>query len=70
MRPEQNVSAAYFTRGEEQIPFVVDHNLCWAAFSDPREAHYVVAILNSETANRAIKPFQSTGRKIAKVALD
>jgi type I restriction-modification system DNA methylase subunit len=56
-----NVSAAYFDRGEHSIPFVVDPKLYWAAFSDPSEAHYVVAILNSDTANQAIKPFQSTG---------
>jgi hypothetical protein len=56
-----NVSAAYFDRDELPIPFVVDHKLYWAAFSDPDEAHYVVAVLNSETANQAIKPFQSTG---------
>jgi hypothetical protein len=56
-----NVSAAYFDRGEHSIPFVVDHKLYWAAFADPAEAHYVVAVLNSDTANQAIKPFQSTG---------
>jgi hypothetical protein len=41
--------------------FVVEHKLYWAAFSDPNEDHYVVAVLNSATANQAIKPFQSTG---------
>lgn len=55
-----NVSAAYFDRTQHPR-FVVEHKLYWAAFADPREAHYVVAILNSEMANRAIKPFQSTG---------
>ena len=55
-----NVSAAYFDRAEHPR-FVVEHKLYWAAFSDPFEAHYVVAVLNSDTANQAIKPFQSTG---------
>ncbi|HEY2392744.1 MAG TPA: N-6 DNA methylase [Candidatus Angelobacter sp.] len=55
-----NVSAAYFDRAEHSR-FVVEHKLYWAAFSDVREAHYLVAVLNSETANQAIKPFQSTG---------
>jgi hypothetical protein len=41
--------------------FVVEHKLYWAAFSNPREAHYVVAVLNSHSANECIKPFQSTG---------
>jgi type I restriction-modification system DNA methylase subunit len=55
-----NVSAAYFDRAEHPR-FVVEHKLYWAAFSDAREAHYLVAVMNSETANQAIKPFQSTG---------
>ncbi len=55
-----NVSAAYFDR-HAYPTFVVEHKLYGAAFADPDEAHYVVAILNSDTANQAIKPFQSTG---------
>jgi hypothetical protein len=55
-----NVSAAYFDR-HEHPRFVVEHKLYWAAFSNAREAHYVVAVLNSQTANEIIKPFQSTG---------
>lgn len=55
-----NVSAAYFDR-HEHPRFLVEHKLYWAAFSTVREAHYVVAVLNSETANEIIKPFQSTG---------
>jgi hypothetical protein len=68
-----NVSAAYFDRNL-QPRFVVEHKLYWAAFSNAREAHYVVAVLNSETANEMIKPFQSTGlmgeRDIEKKLLD
>lgn len=56
-----NVSAAHFDRHSPSLPFVVDHKLYWAAFSDPQEADYVAAILNSETVNERIKPFQSTG---------
>lgn len=55
-----NVSAAYFDRGEYPR-FICEHKIYWAAFSDPQEAHYVTAVLNSDTANEAIKPFQSTG---------
>lgn len=56
-----NVSAAYFDRGLEPIPFIVDVKLYWAAFLTHEEANYVAAILNSDTVNLAIKPFQSTG---------
>jgi hypothetical protein len=55
-----NVSAAYFDR-HEHPRFVVEHKLYWGAFSNAHEAHYVVAVLNSQTANEIIKPFQSTG---------
>jgi type I restriction-modification system DNA methylase subunit len=55
-----NVSASYFDRTEYPT-FVVDHTLYWAAFVNPDEAQYVVAVLNSETINEAIKPFQSRG---------
>lgn len=55
-----NVCAAYFDR-DEHSTFVVDHKLYWAAFSSHQEAHYLSAILNSETVNAAIKPFQSVG---------
>jgi hypothetical protein len=56
-----NVAAAFFDRGVQEIPFIVDVKLYWAAFSTKEEADYVAAILNSETVNAAIKPFQSVG---------
>ncbi len=56
-----NVAAAFFDRGTAKIPFVVDVKLYWAAFNAREEADYVAAILNSETVNAAIKPFQSVG---------
>lgn len=56
-----NVAAAFFDRGTQPIPFIVDVKLYWAAFNIQEEAHYVAAILNSETVNTAIKPFQSVG---------
>jgi hypothetical protein len=56
-----NVAAAFFDRGLEPIPFIVDVKLYWAAFATKDEANYVAAILNSDTVNLAIKPFQSTG---------
>jgi len=56
-----NVSAAHFERRPKALPFIVDHTLYGAVFSDEDEADYVTAILNSETVNERIKPFQSTG---------
>jgi type I restriction-modification system DNA methylase subunit len=56
-----NVAAAFFDRGTQDIPFIVDVKLYWAAFNTREEADYVAAILNSETVNHAIKPFQSVG---------
>jgi hypothetical protein len=56
-----NVAAAYFDRYHQIAPFIVDVKLYWAAFSSREEADYVVAVLNSETVNAAIKPFQSVG---------
>jgi hypothetical protein len=70
----QNVAAAFFDRDTQKVPFVVDVKLYWAAFSNPDEADYVSAVLNSETVNAAIKPFQSVGllgeRDIHKKVLD
>jgi hypothetical protein len=69
-----NVAATYFDRKTAPAPFIVDVKLYWAAFSDAREAHYLVAILNSDAVNEAIKPFQSMGllgeRDIHKKVLD
>jgi hypothetical protein len=69
-----NVSAACFDRRTHPLSLIVEHKVYWAAFSDPAEARYVTAILNSSVANQAIKPFQSTGllgeRDIEKKLLD
>ena len=56
-----NVSATYFDRTTASAPFIVDVKLYWAAFSNPREAHYLVATLNSDAVNEAIKPFNQWG---------
>lgn len=56
-----NVAASYFDRHNQVAPFIVDVKLYWAAFSSREEADYLTAILNSETVNTAIKPFQSVG---------
>jgi type I restriction-modification system DNA methylase subunit len=56
-----NVSATYFDRHNQIAPFIVDVKLYGAAFNSRDEAYYVAAVLNSETVNIAIKPFQSTG---------
>jgi hypothetical protein len=69
-----NVSAASFPRSEFDLPFVVEHKLYWASFATLQEADYLTAILNSNVANEAIKPFQSLGlmgeRDIEKKLLD
>jgi type I restriction-modification system DNA methylase subunit len=56
-----NVSATTFDRHSQTIPFVVDVKLYWAPCRTLEEADYLAAILNSETVNAAIKPFQSMG---------
>lgn len=56
-----NVAAAFFDRSTQTAPFIVDVKLYWAAFSSMEEADFLTAILNSETVNEAIKPFQSVG---------
>ena len=56
-----NVSAAHLNRRSFGLRVLVDHKMYWAAFADPSEADYVAGILNSETVNERIKPFQSTG---------
>jgi hypothetical protein len=38
-----------FDRGEHPR-FICEHKLYWGAFSDPQEADYVTAVLNSDTA--------------------
>jgi len=69
-----NIAAAHFDRSETPLPFVVDHMLYWASCSTEEEAYYLTAILNSSTANEAIKPFQSLGllgeRHVHKKVLD
>jgi hypothetical protein len=56
-----NVAAAFFDRGALELPFIVDVKLYWAPCATPQEADYVAAILNSQSVNAAIKPFQSMG---------
>ena len=72
--PGTNVSAAYFDREAHALSLIVEHTVYSAAFADRSEADFIIAILNSETANEAIKPFQATGllgeRHIEKKLLD
>ena len=56
-----NVCAAYVDRAAIALPFIVDVKLYWAAFDTRSEADYLAAILNSNSVNAAIKPFQSLG---------
>jgi hypothetical protein len=69
-----NVAASYIDRHQSPLRFIVDHKLYWVAVSNPAEAHYLASILNADTVNRVIKPFQSTGllgeRDIHKKLLD
>jgi hypothetical protein len=69
-----NLCAAAFDRTASELTLVVDAKVYWAACNAAEEADYLVAILNSETVNEAIKPFQSVGllgeRDIHKKVLD
>ncbi len=69
-----NVSAAYLNRSSLPLEFLIDHKLYWLPCSSEDEANFLVAILNSEAVNKAIKPFQSMGllgeRDIHKKVLD
>lgn len=69
-----NISAAYLDRAVLKQPFLVDHTTYWLSCRSQEEAEYLVAILNSEVVNLAIKPFQSMGllgeRHVHKKVLD
>jgi hypothetical protein len=41
---------------------VIDHKLYWSAPASEEEAHYLVAILNSETARARTEALQSRGQ--------
>ena len=56
-----NVSATFFDRNSHPLRFIADCTLYWAAFSNHEEADYLVSVLNSNTVNVAIKPFQPSG---------
>jgi hypothetical protein len=69
-----NVSATQIDNVTLPLPFIVDHTLYWIAVQQASEANYLTAILNSESVNEAIKPFQATGllgeRHVHKKVLD
>jgi hypothetical protein len=69
-----NVSATRIDNATLPLRFIVDHTLYWTAVKDPLEASYLMAVLNSEAVNEAIKPFQATGllgeRHVHKKVLD
>jgi hypothetical protein len=56
-----NISAAVFDRNKVGSVFFVDAKLYHYATPRLREADYLTAILNSESVNARIKPFQSVG---------
>ena len=41
---------------------IVDYKLFWIACQDLQEAHYLLAIINSDTLNEAVTPFMSKGQ--------
>ena len=41
---------------------IVDHALHWVACKDPQEAHYLLAIINSDAIYEAVKPLMSKGQ--------
>ena len=41
---------------------VIDHKLYWAAVESQAEAHYLIAVLTSETARRRVAPLQARGQ--------
>ena len=43
------------------VNVVIDHKLYWCATSSVAESRYLVAILNSETLLRRVRPFQNLG---------
>lgn len=69
-----DVSAARFDRDAHPLRLIVEHKVYWIAVENEEEANYLAALLNSDAANQAIKPFQSTGlwgeRDIEKKLLD
>ncbi len=56
-----NIAATYLDRKTLRPAFIVDVKLYWASFETREEAEYLAAVLNSDTVNDAIKPFQSLG---------
>ncbi len=56
-----NLSAAVLDRKNASRPFFVDAKLYYFPTSRVQEAHYLAAVLNADSINQIIKPFQSTG---------
>jgi type I restriction-modification system DNA methylase subunit len=69
-----NVSAVGIRRSQFALPVVAEHKIYWGAAKNADEAGYLVSVLNSTVANKAIKPFQSMGlmgeRDIEKKLMD
>ena len=56
-----NLAAAVVDRAQIPLPFVVEHKLYHCGVDSEDEGYYLAAILNAETVNEEIKPFQSSG---------
>lgn len=56
-----NLAAAVVDRSHIPLPFVVEHKLYHCSVDSADEGYYLSAILNAETVNEEIKPFQSSG---------
>ena len=69
-----NISATCVDKNALHLPFVADHTLYVIEVQHVSEANYLAAVLNTNSVNEAIKPFQSTGllgeRHVHKKVLD
>lgn len=70
----KDANAVVYERGTLDLEFVVDKAAYAYYTHDPDEAAYLAAFLNSDAANEAMKPFQSSGlfgaRDVSRKILD
>lgn len=70
----KDANAVVVNRNQFDLPFVVDYKTYRLEFEKEEPAYYLVAFLNSDYANLAMKPFQSSGlfgaRDVSKKILD
>jgi len=70
----KDANAGVLDREDYKLEFFADGKTFYYSTNNQTEAYYLVAILNSQTANKKIKDFQSTGlfgpRDVSKKILD